>query len=271
MIGVFAAAALLSAPAVGPRIDQPDWARLPSARQMSEAYPAAAQALGLDGRARITCDVDRLGRLEKCRVDAEGPPGLGFGEASLRIAEHFQMRPKMQDGRPVEGGSVTVPIQWKFPRSGAASGPVDRRPPPALETLALARRLTAALSPDAVAEVQIRAITAEIGRLADGLAPDARRSLSVALGEAVMGELPALRERVALEHARLFSPSDLAELVRFFESPAGKAYVAAQPQLQRVQAGSAAAISDDLRARARAAFCARHDCSDALPLVSPVP
>ena len=41
---------------------------------------------------------------------------MGFGEATLRMSKLFRMRPKTQDGAPVEGGSVRIPIRFNLPK-----------------------------------------------------------------------------------------------------------------------------------------------------------
>jgi hypothetical protein len=45
-------------------------------------------------------------------VTSETSTGLGFGTAALKLSTYFRMRPKMVDGRPVDDGEVTVPINF---------------------------------------------------------------------------------------------------------------------------------------------------------------
>ncbi|NDC60114.1 MAG: energy transducer TonB, partial [Alphaproteobacteria bacterium] len=49
-----------------------------------------------------------------CRVGSEDPNGWGFGEAAVKISKSFQMAPQTVDGRPVDGGTITVPITFRL-------------------------------------------------------------------------------------------------------------------------------------------------------------
>lgn len=72
--------------------------------------------MNTEGRATISCTVTAKGTLESCEVQAEEPADMGFGEAALRMSKLFRMRPKTQDGAPVEGGSVRIPIRFNLPK-----------------------------------------------------------------------------------------------------------------------------------------------------------
>ena len=93
-------------------IARPDWLHRPSGEDLARHYPRRALERGLSGRAEIGCAVTRTGRLQACAVLAETPAGAGFGAAALKLAREFQMRPQTEDGRPVEGGRVEIPISF---------------------------------------------------------------------------------------------------------------------------------------------------------------
>jgi protein TonB len=97
-------------------ITTPDWARKPSAEAIANAIPQRAYDEGINGSALIACRVNLKGKLEDCVVEREEPEGVGFGAALLRMAPHFQMRPLMVDGKPVAGGRVRVPMEYKLRR-----------------------------------------------------------------------------------------------------------------------------------------------------------
>ena len=97
-------------------ITNPDWARKPNGDEFSRYYPTRAQSLNQTGRAAISCSVTAKGTLTGCSVVSEDPPGLGFGEASLKIAQFFRMKPKTADGVPVEGGTFSTTIRWELPK-----------------------------------------------------------------------------------------------------------------------------------------------------------
>ena len=95
-------------------ITNPDWARRPNGDEFSRFYPNVDNS----GEAHIRCDVRADGRLAGCLVLSESPPGQGFGEATLKIASFFQMKPRLIDGRPVGGAVVETTIRWLAPASG---------------------------------------------------------------------------------------------------------------------------------------------------------
>jgi len=49
-------------------------------------YPAAARAAGVSGNATLDCLQTERDRLTDCRLVSEGPEGLGFGDAALKMA-----------------------------------------------------------------------------------------------------------------------------------------------------------------------------------------
>jgi outer membrane biosynthesis protein TonB len=71
--------------------DAPRFLQRPSPQEFAAAYPHGAEALGVNGRAVLVCDVDRGGRLERCKVAAETPAGAGFGGAALGLVHAFRL------------------------------------------------------------------------------------------------------------------------------------------------------------------------------------
>jgi TonB family protein len=126
----FAAAVATSSPASGPPpaapsvVTNPDWAAVPSVDDMVQAFPTRAMDEGVEGRVTLRCTVDQLGSLHDCRVEGETPAGYGFGEAALGLSDGFRMKPRLEDGRPVPGAEVRIPIVFKIPQ-GFAPPPLD--------------------------------------------------------------------------------------------------------------------------------------------------
>lgn len=94
-------------------ITAPEWVSRPSGDDMARLYPPFAAANGIDGAARLRCQVAENGFLTGCIVLEESPAGCGFGVATLGLAPRFRMRPPMsRSGRPVVGATVIVPVRW---------------------------------------------------------------------------------------------------------------------------------------------------------------
>jgi TonB family protein len=109
-------AAVAPAPPRPSVITNPDWLRRPTGSEMAEFYPKAAAAARIEGHATLRCAVTASGDLADCTTANEEPLGQGFGEAALRLAPSFKMRPMTKDGVPVTGGKIAIPIRFAFPR-----------------------------------------------------------------------------------------------------------------------------------------------------------
>ncbi len=95
-----------------------DWAEVPKARGMAQVYPRRAFDLGLTGRVTLDCLVGLNGKLSSCSVLDETPAGYGFGDAALKWAPSFKMKPETLDGHPVAGGHIELPIVFHALTSG---------------------------------------------------------------------------------------------------------------------------------------------------------
>jgi TonB family protein len=93
-------------------IAAPHWVRRPVPADIARFYPAQALAARLPGRALIDCRVSEQGALTHCAILSEGPAGAGFGQAALAMTQAFQMSPAAENGRPVAGGRVRIPIRF---------------------------------------------------------------------------------------------------------------------------------------------------------------
>lgn len=117
---VFRLPAPASAPAAASgqpqgNIRPPDWTRRPTGRDVERLYPREALRRRITGKAVIRCGVTDEGELRDCKAIEETPPGFGFGDAALKMAPIFKMRPMTSDERAVGGGVVTIPIVFRFP------------------------------------------------------------------------------------------------------------------------------------------------------------
>ncbi|WP_165842831.1 TonB family protein [Phenylobacterium deserti] len=114
-LGVSAAALGVVSAFAQPSIVDPTWLRRPGPNDLRAAWPKGALEKRLEGRALIGCVVTAQGTLTQCQVLEETPAGSGFGGAALSLTPQFLMKPATQDGRPVEGGRVRIPIQFDLP------------------------------------------------------------------------------------------------------------------------------------------------------------
>lgn len=78
---------------------------------MASFFPERAVRLEVEGHVLLTCKVTDGGHLTDCIVTKETPAGYDFGDAALRMSPWLRMRPS------VAGGTVRVPLAFRFPDS----------------------------------------------------------------------------------------------------------------------------------------------------------
>ncbi len=97
------------------RIAEPTWTAVPSPAALAEAFPSAAAAKRvLAGHGVVQCTVDGHGGLSDCKPLSGEPEGLGFAEAAAKVATGLRMNPWTDDGGPVDGAVVDVPIRFNL-------------------------------------------------------------------------------------------------------------------------------------------------------------
>lgn len=96
-----------------PVIGRPEWVSLPNIEDMSAVVPDAAKAQkAFKARAVINCQVGASGELETCGVQSEEPAGLGYGDAAVALSRRFKLAIWTDEGLPIVGGKVRVPIRF---------------------------------------------------------------------------------------------------------------------------------------------------------------
>ena len=157
---VLAAATAAASP---PRVStNAGWDQLPTAETIERYYPPLAQLENLSGRAVIACAIQVNGSATDCSVVQETPPARGFGAAAVTMASTFRMKPATEDGAPVGGVRVNIPIVFNaanppFPTayncyaafSGATDADVEQFRTSAAEELSIEVGKVGGLSGDA--------------------------------------------------------------------------------------------------------------------------
>ncbi|MGZ3273659.1 MAG: TonB family protein [Caulobacteraceae bacterium] len=110
-------------------LTHPTWTRTISPDVDKATFPEAAAKAGLKtGSATVDCVVRADGVLSQCEVVRESTPDVGFGEMAKRIAETFAANPWDDDGLPVDGAHVRMPVTMNY------EPPADPPPPPPAPT-----------------------------------------------------------------------------------------------------------------------------------------
>jgi len=102
-----------AAPPPKPKIEVV-WTRVPSWRDVVDAYPDRAWSRRASGNAVLNCQVTAKGRLTDCLPKSENPSGYGFGSAALSLASKFEVAPA-HEGDIIGGGRIDVPIEFRMP------------------------------------------------------------------------------------------------------------------------------------------------------------
>lgn len=96
-------------------IRNPNWLSRPTGDELADAYPQRALLAGKSGVVSLACTVLATGALADCSVAEETPAGWGFGKAALGLTRRFRLSPRLEDGSPVGGALIRIPIRFSAP------------------------------------------------------------------------------------------------------------------------------------------------------------
>jgi TonB family protein len=109
-------------------IGQPTWTRNLDPAKVAKVYPAQAAAKGIrTGRGVSECTVGPDGSLVGCKPLAGEPDGLGFSESAVAVTSVMRMNPWTEEGGPVDGAIVRIPIRFNLAPE-AAKAPEAKSP-----------------------------------------------------------------------------------------------------------------------------------------------
>ena len=123
--GIYRAILPPAAPAAAPPpprptvIERPQFISKPNADDMARYYPERAQRMGVSGRVSLRCTVLSNGKLTDCSTSGEDPSDQGFGDAALKLARIFKLKPQTADGVPVSGGIFETLIRFQIAKEDA--------------------------------------------------------------------------------------------------------------------------------------------------------
>lgn len=89
----------------------PIWTKRPDGGDLVALYPR--QAHGATGHVTARCLIDEKGRFAACGIVREAPQGVGFADATMKLATLFQMKLKDAQGRAVAGRMLYLPVVWR--------------------------------------------------------------------------------------------------------------------------------------------------------------
>ena len=216
--------------------DRPsDWVTRPDAEMMTSYYPKEAMDKTVSGRVVLVCKTGLDTRVSDCEVEEEMPIGMGFGDATRRMAEaEFRISPAIVNGKPVAGGTARIPVRWVTPMTGSRSVIFKAiwAEAPTFADVEAAWPASAGDLPEGLGVVRCR--VQSDGRLTNcGIA--GQTPWGSPFGGAARTLAEKFRVRLTPEEAKEFTVADLTISVRFFNpaTPQGKSRRIVRPEWTR--------------------------------------
>lgn len=97
------------------RIGAPTWRLALDPTKVAQVYPEEAAAKGVaTGRGVAKCAVAADGGLTACEEMPADPDKLGFSHSAVVVASAMAMNPWTDEGDPVDGSSIVLPIRFNL-------------------------------------------------------------------------------------------------------------------------------------------------------------
>jgi TonB family protein len=94
-----------------PVVGKPNWVAIPTVDQIIEALGKTDRPG--TSRVVIKCIVQAGGAVSDCSVESESPAGAGLGQAALTLAPTFRLSTWTDEGLPIVGGTVRIPLRYE--------------------------------------------------------------------------------------------------------------------------------------------------------------
>lgn len=101
-----------AAPAKPVMITDPVWIRRPSAGDLARFYPPRAMTLNARGSAKVRCVLSETGALLDCVILQETPSGMGFGDATVKMAKFMKAKTTNDSGESLVGAYVEFSMNY---------------------------------------------------------------------------------------------------------------------------------------------------------------
>jgi len=91
------------------------WAQRPTARRITDHYPARALREGVGGRVQLDCVVQQALTVD-CTIASESPAGEGFGRAAISVSAAYRARATLSDGTTAVGARTRIAVAFQAPQ-----------------------------------------------------------------------------------------------------------------------------------------------------------
>lgn len=245
-------------------IANPEWSESPRGVDALIAAPPIGYLFGLSGWAMLACKVGPLGLLENCGVAAEGPKGLGYGQAALRLVPLYRLSLKMMD-QGAAGERLNLQVPFMQPPRQARAEPLPVR------SLEVARRFVVDGDLLAFHHTAVAGMAKLLEQDTPGVEAATRASAAKAFDTAAAAANTATLESLAAAVAQTFDDDTLKAEMRHAATRAGRISAGKDAVFQDQYTRIGRQASVGLDALVRETYCKTQDCSPPSDAASETP